>query len=90
MPAKGWYHFQTNTYFELGQSIEISRSCNPNFEARVSCEDVKYGINLCNDLRVLLAWGKYNANDHFETYLQCPQCGCGAEGAVNINDLYAG
>ena len=31
----------------------------------------------------------FNENGTLETLLQCPQCGFGAEGAANLNDLYA-
>ena len=37
----------------------------------------------------MVGWAYYNTNGHLETWLQCPQCGCGAEGAANLNDLYA-
>lgn len=40
-------------------------------------------------VRNLVGWASYNTNDHLETWLQCPQSGCGAEGASNLNDLYA-
>ena len=32
---------------------------------------------------------KLNTNGHLETLLQCPICGCGSEGAANLNDLFA-
>ena len=30
-----------------------------------------------------------NEHDILETGLQCSQCGCGADGAANLNDVYA-
>ena len=80
-------------YFELGQSLEVSRLCNPNFKAQdvseFSC-DFLAGWGYC-DIKVvhLVRYGNFNENGTLETMLQCPQCGCGAEGAANLNDLYA-
>ena len=86
-----WYHFETGTHFELGQSIEVSGSCNPNFSYyEITCEQSGQTFDVCNlSVDLLFEFGVYNENNHFETFLQCPQCGCGAEGIVNINDLYA-
>ena len=43
------------------------------------------------DMKVfdLINNGQWNTYGLFETFLQCPQCGCGSEGAANLNDLYA-
>ena len=93
----------TSEQLQLGQSFTISRSCNPNFimylrgpwhPARQNCEDIGRGgycdPNLLNwGPRAFITYGNYNEHNLFETPLQCPQCGCGAEGAVNLNDLYA-
>ena len=32
-------------------------------------------------------YGNFNTNGILETPLQCPQCGCGATGAANLNEL---
>ena len=87
--------------FEVGHSIQVSESCNPNFILSVQFDsfegairvidcDVIEEFGLC-DIRVqqLILNGVWNTNGHFETFLQCPYCGCGSEGATNLNDLYA-
>ena len=40
------------------------------------------------EVNSLLQIGKWK-DDIYETVLQCPECGCGAGGTVNLNDLYA-
>ena len=76
---------------ELGQSFEVSGLCNPNFtiSSGMSCEDLA-SIGVCTRTGLTqrsLFFGKYNANGIVETPLQCPQCGCGAKGAANLNNL---
>ena len=81
--------------FEAGHSLQVSKSCNPKFvygdvqSWHLDCDDLKYR-GAC-DLKVteLIFHGHSNTNGHLETFLQCPQCGCGSEGAANLNDLYA-
>ena len=86
---ESWLIFQSGESVELGQSVEFSGTCNPNFEAWLTCENAQ-DYNLCTlSVQAIFNYGTYNENNHFETFLQCPQCGCGAQGAVNINDLYA-
>ena len=83
--------------FETGQSLTFSGSCNPDLEFfyrghNYSCETAKsvHFVGFCSyPVRDLIAWASYNTNGHWETWLQCPQCGCGAKGAANLNDLYA-
>ena len=79
-------------YFEAGHSLQVSESCNPNLiysnDLQFDCEQIKlYGG--C-DLQVtwLIFSGQWNTHGHLETFLHCPQCGCGSEGAANLNDLY--
>ena len=77
---------------DLGQSFEVSRECNPNFKRTDiwSCDALKAGTGYCNIKVVhLVRYGFLNTDGIFETLLQCPQCGCGVEGAANLNDLYA-
>ena len=40
-------------------------------------------------VKSLIGNGHWNTNGFYETLLQCPECGCGSEGAANLNDLYA-
>ena len=80
--------------FEVGHSLQVSESCNPNFVIQKDLDDEKrdcdhyYNVGGC-DLKVkkLIKLGNWNTNGFYETMLQCPQCGCGSEGAVNLNDL---
>ena len=91
-----WFSlFPQFNVLESGQSLTFSGSCNPNFEfyhrnMHYSCENAVSRPKLCtNPVHMFVAWAINNTNGHLETYLQCPQCGCGAEGAANLNDLYA-
>lgn len=53
------------------------------------CDEMA-SVGYCNiKVEYLVRYGFLNTNGIFETLLQCPQCGCGAEGAANLNDLYA-
>ena len=89
-----WPHLKL---FETGQSLTFSGSCNPDLEFyfrgyNYSCESAKsaHFVDFCSfPVRDLIGWASYNTNGHLETWLQCPQCGCGAEDAANLNDLYA-
>ena len=79
--------------FEAGHSIQVSTSCNPNFVLIGSwaydCDQIK-NIGSCDDeVKFLINLGQWNTNGIYETPLQCPQCGCGSEGAVNLNELWA-
>ena len=56
---------------------------------RWSCEDI-FIQGLCStntNARGSVYFGNFNTNGILETPLQCPQCGCGAKGAANLNDL---
>ena len=80
--------------FDIGRSIQVSNSCNPNFtyfrSSAEDCDAIKEFVNGCDaTVEGLIYNGVWNENGHLETFLQCPQCGCGSEGAVNLNDLYA-
>ena len=55
---------------------------------RYSCEKLAFE-NLCgSSVRHFVFFGNVNTNGILETTLQCPQCGCGAKGAANLNDHY--
>ena len=101
VPVAGWSSYATGYYpghpwtsdLELGQSFEVSGLCNPNFIlpylSAKSCEEMaSEGFCTRTGLtRRALFFGNYNANGILETPLQCPQCGCGAKGAANLNYL---
>ena len=88
---RGWRIWSKESLFEdfeIGHSIQVSESCNPNF--LLYGRPCNYITNFCNTpVNSLLTYGNWNINGLYETALQCPQCGCGAEGAANLNDLYA-
>ena len=81
----------------------VSELCNPDFihiqypnfingnpiPKQYDCDELK-DMGAC-DMKVsdLINYGQWNINGIFETFLQCPQCGCQSEGAANLNDLYA-
>ena len=88
-------------FFEAGHSLQVSASCNSNFiyaytnnnhgtpiSIQYDCDEIKYHGGC--DLRVtqLIKYGQWNTNGIYETFLQCPACGCGSEGAANLNDVY--
>ena len=95
IPEENWSFQWPYTKLELGQTLTISNSCNPNYVndrqgSPLSCETIADLPGICSwRSKWIVALGVYNENDQLETFLQCPQCGCGAEGAANINDLYA-
>ena len=82
---------------EIGESIQVSGSCNPNFEVRgfFPCEELasmpdNMADNTCGwPAFRLFEQGSLNSDGILETILQCPRCGCGSEGAINLNDRYA-
>ena len=79
-------------FFNVGQSVQISSTCNPNFSDFFNffgCERMAE-LGWCNmKVSYLISEGSWNTDGLLETALQCPQCGCGSEGAVNLNDLWA-
>ena len=96
---KSYYEFTLPDDFEMyynydvtgGQTHKFSELCNADFvssdghncaahAAAGFCEDTAFGM---------VYYATENADGIWETALQCPQCGCGAGGAVNLNDLYA-
>ena len=74
-----------------GESLKVSKLCNPNFKVYgiYPCETIG-ATGSCNaSVQNHVAVGHFNKNGFVETFLQCPECGCGPEGAPNLNDLYA-
>ena len=87
-------HYISGTGFiESGQAIQFSGSCNPDFEDAdgINCTQIyvhhkcyaEYDLGLLG----LIYYGGKNEKGITETALQCPECGCGADGAINFNDL---
>ena len=84
-------------YFEAGHSLQVSESCNPNLTfvytfnndlIQLDCDEIKYHGGCDLPVSRLIKFGQWNTNGIYETFLQCPACGCGSEGAANLNDLY--
>ena len=78
--------------------MTFSGLCNPNLEFfyggyNYSYETAEnaYFVDFCSfPVRDLVKDGHIRTLmvNLVETWLQCPQCGRGAEGAANLNDLY--
>ena len=78
--------------FNVGESVQVSSSCNPNFSDFFNyfdCEEMADRGWCDTKVLYLVSGGSWNTDGLLETPLQCPQCGCGSEGAVNLNDLWA-
>ena len=76
-----------------GDIVEFSESCNADFvspDTNVDCDwYANYGFcDDANDVWELVRNANKNSAGIWETALSCPQCGCGANGALNLNDLY--
>ena len=77
--------------YEAGESMEFSALCNPDFTDSDGddCEFLSNGGYCDNSAYFFIKYSTVNEHGIHETGLQCPQCGCGADGAVNLNDVYA-
>ena len=92
IPEEGsFYDYDDNSY-EIGHSLEVSDSCNPDFidASTLNCTTISEQWQ-CDGYYVdeLLYYSTINEYGILETALQCPQCGCGADGALNLYDLLA-
>ena len=79
-------------YIDLGgQAHKFSKLCNPDWVASdgYNCERTASGGHCSDPVKYIVLYATENADGIWETGLQCPQCGCGEDGAVNLNDLYA-
>ena len=81
--------------FKWGTEMEFSLTCNPDFISQspflpgaTGCETFATVCNVFkHDFHLLLA--TRNSNGIWETMLQCPQCGCGENGAAKlVNPMY--
>ena len=87
-----WYQASQDEQFEVGHSFHVSKTCNSNVTNPFwnhNCDDIKEFGGCDIPVISLIYWSQGNTNGHLETFLQCPECGCGSDGAANLNDLYA-
>ena len=92
IPEEGWRMYAGNVSFAMGESIELSNLCNPNWVDGVESDDCEYykKLGMCEDsAEYFVKYGVFNDNGIIETALNCPQCGCDTGGAANLNDIYA-
>ena len=82
-----WSILQNN--IKSGTAVRFSSSCNPNFADPNVGDCTKYVPYCGYPTRFLVAYASENAEGVHETGLNCPQCGCGSDGAANLNDRYA-
>ena len=77
------------TDFKGGTDLRISRLCNPNHVGHASWHTCAYHKRNehCDDPYTIIGTGKFTSDGYLETLLSCPQCGCGANGARDINDF---
>ena len=78
--------------FEGGVSLEISSQCNADFVDSLGDTCAKYGeFGWCSSegAEFFVYFGVTDADGVYETGLNCPQCGCGADGAENLYDRLA-
>ena len=93
IPEEGWYWSAENRNVSMGESFEFSDSCNPDFKDldERGCEELISYYYSCNfPAQGYFEYAVFNEQGILETFgLQCPQCGCGADGATNLNDVWA-
>ena len=85
------FHVYYNNEVSGGQALEFSKLCNADFVDSDGWNCAEFAENgFCEDSADnMVYYATENADGIWETGLQCPQCGCGDDGAVNLNDLYA-
>ena len=74
-----------------GVSLEISSQCNADFvdSNGDTCASYSAFCNAGGSAEFLLYYGVKDADGVLETGLNCPECGCGADGAENLYDWLA-
>ena len=74
-------------YEDFTCEFTVAIACDPNFVDTVGDDCSRYGssdwCDMSNDN--MLNYG-FLTDEGFKTALQCPQCGCGANGAINMHD----
>ena len=76
-------------------TIEVSKLCNPNFiteYSEISCGEIfrrgECEFSLMEHLREARQyWRRYGGKTVWETRLNCPECGCGTNGAPDLNEI---
>ena len=91
IPVDDWYMYEDNENGEMGESLEFSTLCNPNFKDSEGGDCKNWYGRICHKVNAgdLVQFSVVNENGIRETGLNCPECGCGAFGAANLNDVYA-
>ena len=75
-------------------TIEISKLCNPNYitGGELTCAEI-FQEGQCDRLNLIstLRGASQNANGHWETRLNCPECGCGTIDILDsLNEIAEG
>ena len=78
-------------YVETGVSLTVSNQCNEDFADTDGDGCAMYSeYGWCDqNAEFHVYYGVTNANGVFETGLNCPQCGCTANGAESLYDRLA-
>ena len=82
-------HHVFGTDIKDGATVQISTACEPNYVGQDSWHDCDYHVkyNHCDDPFRLIFTARVNSDGILETGLSCPEWGCGANGARDINDI---
>ena len=82
---------ETYTFVTPNSSLTVSNQCNEDFldRGRDGCKILALDGYCGKHAEILVELGVTNADGVFETALNCPQCGCGADGAVKLYDRLA-
>ena len=73
-------------FFKVGDTVEVSASCNPDYRDLFGrgCEKYKEK-KFCKKVEVnILFANDKNADGLWQTGQNCPQCGCDEHGPKNI------
>jgi len=91
IPDDDWWIDSDQDYGEMGEELEFSTQCNPDFIDTYADDCEEYAISgYCDySAQEFIEYSSVNEHGILETGLQCPQCGCGSDGAANLNDVYA-
>ena len=86
------YSYISGPHLELNlgeNAIQLSGSCNPDFVDWTGANCTLYGEEGFCEETVLerLFYSNLNSDGIWETGENCPECGCGENGAANLNDV---